>query len=43
MKRFLGDALKNVFEETTMKNVQLTDFGVLNEETKFKIRIYGKN
>lgn len=40
MKISLGDALKNVFEEITKKNVPiLTNFRVSNEEIGSKIGI----
>ena len=43
MRRSLEDAMNNAFEETTMKNVPIDQFGASNEEMKFKIGIYMKN
>ena len=43
MRGSLRDAVKNVFEETTMKNVPIANFGASNEEMESEIGIYAKN
>ena len=43
MRRSLEDAMNKAFEETTMKNVPIDQFGASNEETELKIGIYAKN